>query len=78
MANHRSPEWFFRLRWALDDESSFPKTHQRLLKRVWCRRAIFPNLDLNNRAQVMLFRLGYSGALEHGTYRKKVDQFMER
>jgi len=67
----------FRLRWDLEGADGFELKHRTMLRELWPRfDALFPDADFTREGQVMLFRIGYGRAIEHGTFRKPVSAFM--
>ena len=64
----------FRLRWILEGQSGFEAKHRDMLRDLWPKfDNLFPEADFRTEGQVMLFRIGYGRAIEHGTYRKAVE-----
>ncbi len=68
----------FKLRWIIEGKNGFSISHQRLLNQVWNDyHNIFPNVNLNEQGQVMLFRIGYSKPIECFTRRKGIESFIK-
>mgnify|MGYP001160589068 CR=1 FL=1 len=64
----------FRLRWILEGQGGFEAKHRDMLRDLWPKfDSLFPEADFRTEGQVMLFRIGYGRAIEHGTYRKAVE-----
>jgi nitroreductase len=64
----------FRLRWILEGQGGFESKHRDMLRDLWPKfDSLFPEADFRKEGQVMLFRIGYGRAIEHGTYRKPVE-----
>jgi len=67
----------FRLRWDLEGLDGFELKHRTMLRELWPRfDALFPDANFSQDGQVMLFRIGYGRAIEHGTLRKPVEGFL--
>lgn len=65
----------FQLRLMLGEEDRFSTAHRALLSKASQTLAnLFPLAA--SRAPVMLFRLGFGPAIQHGTYRRDVEQFL--
>jgi len=68
----------FWLRWKLEGEAGFAKSHRRLLRDVWKEyREVFPEVDWEKQGHVMLFRFGYGKEIKYGTYRKDLKHFFK-
>lgn len=68
---------FFWLRWQLEGAQSFVPQHQALLRRVWQEyHALFTADSRLGKGHVMLFRIGYGGAIRHVTPRRTLESFV--
>lgn len=66
-------------RWCLEGPDGFLKKHQKLLQNVFDGyRRMFPDIDFEKTGHVMLFRFGYGGKVNYGTYRKDLNAFLKK
>ncbi len=66
----------FWLRWQLEGEKSFSKTHVKLLNNVWKNyQDLFTEVDFTRDGHVMLFRVGYADEIRYRTLRKGITGF---
>ncbi len=62
---------FFKMRWDMEEKSSFSAKHQKQLEKIWpAYDKIFNSND--DEFDVLLFRLGYGKSIEVRTLRKRV------
>jgi molybdopterin/thiamine biosynthesis adenylyltransferase len=67
----------FWLRSHVEGNVSYTPSQRRLLDGLWGEYSeVFPEVDFDNDAQVMLFRFGFGGPVSIRTYRKPLDDFL--
>ena len=69
----------FWLRWLWEGETAFAESHRQLLEKVWVDfQKLFTQVDFSKQGLIMLFRTGYGPAIRHRTYRKELQDFVEK
>ncbi len=67
----------FWLRRHIEGDVSYTPRQRRLLDGLWDDYSeVFPEVDFDNDAQVMLFRFGFGGPVSIRTFRKPLDGFL--